>query len=224
MATRTIDLVEGEYYHVYNRGTEKRTIFMDTADYVRFMELLFLSNSTKPVNVRNIRRDHNSIYDFDSGDKLVAIGAYCLMPNHFHILATPIIEGGLSTFMNKLSTGYSMYFNKRYKRTGSLFQGSFRSKHANGDEYLKYLFSYIHLNPIKLIQSDWKEIGVKNIDTTFQYVSSYRYSSLMSYLNLGGKYKVIINPEKFPEYFPSSENIKHELFEWLKYNPDDFNL
>ena len=196
---------------------------MDTADYIRFIELLFLSNSTKPVNIRNVRRDYDSVYDFDYGDRLVSIGAYCLMPNHFHILATPVIEGGLSTFMNKLSTGYSMYFNKRYQRTGSLFQGSFRSQHADSDEYLKYLFSYIHLNPIKLIQSDWKEVGIKDVDAAFRHVSTYQYSSLSGYLGMSEIQEKILNPEKFPEYFPSPESIKNELFEWLVYNPDNID-
>ena len=84
------------------------------------------------------------------------------MPNHFHILVKEKIENGISKFMGKLTTGYSMYFNKRYDRTGSLFQGVFKSVHADSDEYLKYLFAYIHLNPIKLINPEWKENGIKD--------------------------------------------------------------
>lgn len=122
VTTRHHAFASHEYYHVYNRGTEKRNIFLDNADYRRFVELLYLSNSTYAVDIRHVRRTYNSVYEFSRDNPLVYIGAYCLMPNHFHILLTPAIENGVQTFMLKLSTGYSMYFNKRNSRTGSLFR------------------------------------------------------------------------------------------------------
>lgn len=153
MSLRITPFVHGEFYHVYNRGTDKRPIFSDTHDWQRFQELLFLSNAAKPVNIREVRRVHADIYAFDTELPIVAIGAYCLMPNHFHMLLTPLVDGGVSKFMKKLCTGYSMYFNKKYERTGTLFEGPFKAKHADSDAYLKYLYAYIHLNPVKL----WSE-------------------------------------------------------------------
>ncbi len=216
MTTRHDSLALNEYYHIYNRGTEKRTIFYNDADYERFTELLFLSNSKEAVNVRNVRRTHESVFDFNRGDPLVYVGAYCLMPNHFHILLTPAVEDGIQTFMLKLSTGYSMYFNKRYERTGALYQGRFKSRHAYTDEYLKYLFAYIHLNPVKLIQSDWKESGIKDVEKVKQYLNTYQYSSFKDYRDPRKK-SVVIHPENFPGYFDGRVEMDAELIEWLTY-------
>ena len=96
-----------EYYHVYNRGVDKREIFLNDHDYQRFSLLMYLCNGNKPVNIANELqkgRTFFELWDMDKGDPLVAIGAYVLMPNHFHILVTPISENGLSIFMKKLST------------------------------------------------------------------------------------------------------------------------
>ncbi|MFM2381373.1 MAG: hypothetical protein RLZZ76_140 [Candidatus Parcubacteria bacterium] len=219
MTTRFVSLVPEEFYHVYNRGTDKRTIFVDEVDYKRFTELLFISNSEYLVKFKDVKRVAKSVFEFDRGKQLVAISAYCLMPNHFHILLTPLVENGISIFMGKLCTSYSMYFNKRYDRTGSLFQGTFKSQHASSDEYLKYLFSYIHLNPVKLIQNDWKEVGVKNVQTTVQYLDMYKYSSFLDFCDVGREEGSILTPERFPDYFPTKESFKKEIFDWIAFNP-----
>jgi putative transposase len=218
VSTRTISLVVGEFYHLYNRGVDKRTIYLDAHDYRRFVELMYLCNSSAAIDVRTIHKDHSSAFEFEVGEPLVAIGSYCLMPNHFHILATPLIEGGLSTFMGKLGTGYSMYFNKKYKRTGALFQGTFKSQHTNTDEYLKYLYAYIHLNPVKLIDSSWKEEGIKDAAKSFDFAASFQYSSLSDYLGQKREENKILDPRPFPEYLLNPNDIKKELFEWLTYN------
>jgi putative transposase len=137
------------------------------------------------------------------------------MPNHFHILITEKREGGISKFMQKLSTSYSMYYNKKYERTGSLFEGKFKSQHVEEDKYLKYLFSYIHLNPVKLIQKDWKEKGIRNEKEAKDYLKKYSYSS---YLDFTGEKRVqnqILNIESFPKYFPNKTLFIEEIFEWL---------
>lgn len=218
MTTRHHVLAPEEFYHCYNRGTDKRTIFFDRADYERFLELLYLCNSASPVNVRDIKKLRNSVYDFERGESLVSIGAYCLMPNHFHILITSQIEGGITTFMSKVSTGYSMYFNKRYARTGALFQGKFKSQHADSDEYLKYLYAYIHLNPVKLIDKDWKERGSKDAAKSFDFAASYNYSSLGDYLGRLRLEKKILDTAPFPDYFSTAADHQTELFEWLNYS------
>ena len=98
MAVRPVNMVEGEFYHVYNRGTDKRMMFRDNTDYQRFIKLLYISNSVTRVNVRDILRKNNEPYAYKRGAPLVNIGAYCLMPNHFHLLISPVVEGGVSTF------------------------------------------------------------------------------------------------------------------------------
>lgn len=217
MTTRAISLAVGDFYHLYNRGVDKRTIYLDSYDYRRFVELMYLCNSSESVNMRDIHKNLSTAFDFETGDPLVAVGAYCLMPNHFHILATPLVEGGLTTFMAKLGTGYSMYFNKKYERSGALFQGAFRSEHVSRDEYLKYLYAYIHLNPVKLIDKDWKEKGIKDAAKSFDFAASFQYSSLPDYLGSAREEKAIIDPRPFPEYFSAAGDVKTELFEWLNY-------
>ncbi len=221
MVTRYLKFAEGEFYHVYNRGTDKRVIYKDQADYRRFQELLYLSNSTNSINIRDVKKQYQQIYDFKKNDTLVAIGAYCLMPNHFHILLTPVVENGVKMFMQKLSTSYVMYFNKRYERKGGLFEGNFKAQHANEDRYLKYLFSYIHLNPVKLIDSQWKTTGIANLDEAYKYVVQYKFSSLQDYIYANRIENKILNTEIFPEYFPEGEYVKQELFEWLTYNNEE---
>ena len=138
MSLRKIALVAGEYYHIYNRGNSKQTIFHSPEHYERFMTLLYLANGTTRWEVREL--EQGQMFDFERGQQQVAIGAYCLMPNHFHILLTPLTDAGVGNFMHKLSTGYSMYFNTKHNRTGSLYEGRFKAEHANEDYYLKYLF------------------------------------------------------------------------------------
>jgi putative transposase len=215
MGMRQTALVEHEFYHVYNRGADKRVIFQDEKDYQRFMGLLFLSNASQAINVRNILRHRDQLYAFDRGEQLVSIGAYCLMPNHFHLLIQPKVEGGVSAFMKKLGTGYSMYFNKKYDRSGTLFEVRFKAKHAATDEYLKYLYAYIHLNPIKLFTDDY------TADTRLNTLKRYQFSSYVDYLSESPVRleAAIISPDQFPGYFQTASEHVEELREWLTYSP-----
>ena len=149
---------------------------------------------------------------------LVSIGAYVIMPNHFHIIITQTENGNVSKFMQKLTTAYSMYYNKKYKRTGGLFEGKFKSIHIPDDRYLKYLFSYIHLNPIKLIQPKWKEEGIQNKKQSFQYLNEYEFSSYFDYKNIKRPYSLILSKNAFPEYFPTKKSFEKEIIEWVNYN------
>lgn len=218
MAMRAVNLAAGEFYHVYNRGTDKRIIYQQPSDHERFREMLYLCNSQYSISLRDIHDSYSSVYEFDRGKNLVAIGAYCLMPNHFHILATQLVDQGLSLFMSKICTGYSMYFNKKYGRSGALFQGRFKAELADKDEYLKYLYAYIHLNPVKLIDPEWKEKGSKDVAKSFDFAASFAYSSLPDYLGISRLEKAIIDPSPFPEYFKTAEEVRGELFDWLNFD------
>ena len=214
MSMRPIQMVEGEFYHVYNRGTDKRSLFRDDTDRQRFMKLLYISNSVDHINVRNILRKNSEPYTFGRGAPLVAIGAYCLMPNHFHLLLTPCVKDGVTMFMQKLGTSYSMYFNKRYNRTGTLFEGPFKSRWVDTDVYCKYLYAYIHLNPLKL----WGRVDVESEpdnQETLEFLKSYAYSSLPDYLQVSRLENIIINPTPFPNYFEIVAAHVAELKEWL---------
>lgn len=216
MSIRKISFSTDEYYHIYNRGNAKRIIFKDQSDYRRFTQLLFVCNSTKSMNFRDIPKD------FEQGHLIVAIGAYCLMPNHFHLLIKEIEQGGITKFMQKVSTSYAMYFNKKYDMSGSLFEGKFKAQHANNDRYLRYLYSYIHLNPIKLIEPLWKEKGLKNTSKCFDFLDRYEYSSYGFYIESQNKKSnkfLLLSSNHFPTYFLSALQHKKDLLSWLRINP-----
>jgi putative transposase len=217
---RRIKFAPGEYYHTYNRGVDKRAIFLDESDYRRFINLLFFCNGLARVDMRALYRHLDkglTFADFlkEREETLVDIGSYCLMPNHFHLLLHEKVENGLTLFLTKLSTAYSMYFNTKNKRTGSLFERNFLAEHADHDQYLKYLFSYIHLNPAKIIDPEWKENGVSDLLKTKDFVENYKFSSYRNYL--GDKQdREILSYSAFPDYF-SERGPDQDINEWLGY-------
>lgn len=214
--SRNIVFSTEEYYHCYSRGTEKRKIFLDMGDYKRFIHLLFVCNSTKKIHLSDYKKkSFVEIFEINREETLVDIGAYCFMPNHFHLLLKEKEDGNISLFMQKLMTAYTMYFNKKYERTGSLFESKFRAQHVSKNRYLKYIFSYIHLNPIKLIDAHWKENGIKNKIQTKKFLQQYKYSSYLDYMGENRAQKIILNYEAFPEYFPSKKDFEQEIFDWI---------
>jgi REP element-mobilizing transposase RayT len=135
---------KGEYYHIYNRGVGKMDIFNNASDYENFIKRLHLILGHKENFVRGVRP--LSIKPVPKGS--FTIVAYCLMPNHFHILIRQNTEISVTELISKLCTSYSMYFNKKYRRVGTLFQDTFKSINIDGNEYLLWLSAYIHQNPV----------------------------------------------------------------------------
>ncbi|MEK7104666.1 MAG: hypothetical protein AAB868_01350 [Patescibacteria group bacterium] len=230
MTRRKVPLVCEEYFHVYNRGNSKQEIFLSDKDRDRFIKLLYLSNSTKGVSFRDDIIDKNiDAWDFERGETLVSIGAWVLMPNHFHIYITSSPKLGLgekeetkenkaniTLFMHKLCTSYAKYFNKKYDRVGVLFEGNFRSVHIDNDNQAKYLFSYIHLNPIKLIDSEWKEMGISDVGVALKHLDTYKWSSYHDHRGVLRKENKILELKNFPEYFFNIKDFDTEIFSWLQ--------
>ncbi len=220
MSTRSTNFVPGEYYHIYNRGNTRQNIFRREGDYDRLSKLLFISNSVHSFNIRDLGT--KNIYEIDREKQLVNILAYCFMPNHFHLLLTPLEEDGISTFMLRLGTSYAMFFNKKYERSGSLFEGPFRSRFVHDDVYLRYLFAYIHLNPLKIIDKDWKEKGLQNIDSGVRYIKAYKHSSLTDYLHNSEPKRDearIIDKDLYGELFNQKEVVLETLSDWFIKTP-----
>ncbi|MEK7131819.1 MAG: transposase [Patescibacteria group bacterium] len=215
---RKFEFAKDESYHIYNRGNDKRNIFLKDDDKERFIRLMFLCNSIKGIVVRDI--PIGETYGFKRDETFVDIGAYCLMLNHFHLLVYEKKEGGISLFMQKLCTAYSLYFNKKHSRTGKLFEGVFKAEHADKDEYLEYLFAYIHLNPIKLIEPKWREKGVSDMVKAKQFLKNYRYSSYPDYMGENRVETAILNKSAFPEYFESHKEFEDYVDDWLNYQKD----
>lgn len=135
---------ENAFYHVYNRGVEKRKIFLDEEDYSFYLHLLkgaLLPPETGLNPVEMIKRSRKNFYQD------IELHSYSLIPNHYHFLLRQIKNDAVTEFIRSVCTSYSMYFNKKYNRVGSLFQGIFRAKNITNDNYLIWLSRYIHRNP-----------------------------------------------------------------------------
>jgi putative transposase len=218
MARREIH--DGEMYHIYNRGVDKRNVFMDNKDRSYFIHLLYAFNTPKQVTntKRNYIKGNTSLLlpsAIDRGPtsinrekkKLVDIYAFVLMPNHFHLLIKQKNEDGLQKFMQKLGTGYTMYFNKKYERSGSLFQGKYKFVHIRHDSQLQYIPHYIHLNPLA--------IKPKNTTTPFTYLSSYKWSSLPDYIGKHN-YPSVTERKYVLDYFGGKNKYTNELKEYIR--------
>jgi len=162
-------LYTGGYYHVYNRGVDKRKIFMDDGDRFRFLFGLYEFNDVaRAVNFGwRITRNPDEWPEKDRVP-LVDILAFVLMGNHFHLLLRQAHENGVSEFMKKLGIGYTEYFNLRHERSGALFQGKYQYRPVEDDGYLRKLHEYIHLNPVEILKPGQK-------------LTSYQWSSLPYY-------------------------------------------
>lgn len=207
--------VTGEYYHIHNRGIDKRVIFKLERDYERFMMLLYLANSKDSIRLDNLvnnqHKNFEEIMVLDKGEPLVSVGAWCLMTNHFHLLIRQEIDGGITKFMSKLGIGYSMFFNIKYQRKGSLFGGLFKSKLVGTDDnYLQQLFAYIHLNPLDIEFSGWNNEIKNSSNEMKEFLESYRYSSYIDHVGLEEDRveKNIIKTENFPDYFQNKQSFQ----------------
>jgi len=152
---RKTPFLEGEFYHIYNRGVDKRNIFGDQEDIKRFMQSMIEFNVTDPIGsiyensfiLRQLGSETSKSSKLKKPeDKLVEFIAYCLNPNHFHFILENKKDGGVSEFIKRLSGGYTKYFNNKYKRTGVLFQGVFKSVHVSNNAHFLYLSAYVNLN------------------------------------------------------------------------------
>src|SRR3989338_9311854 len=142
-------LETGEYYHVYNRGVDKRDIFSNIYDLERFKESIKQFNQVEGIG--SLQRQHKSVRALGSNpieqsEPLVAIVAFCVNPNHFHFILKQLTDGGIAKFMQKTLGGYTYYFNQKHERSGSLFQGTFKSKLVNGEGYFRKIFGYVNQN------------------------------------------------------------------------------
>ena len=218
---RKLRFAEGEYYHLYNRGVDKRNIFLHQSDYERFLFMLFSCNDTIPlVNTTFHYRGLASIEEY-KGQRhpLVDILCFCLMPNHYHILLREKVENGISTFMQKIGTAHTMFFNTKYERSGALFQGTFKAVHIDTDEYLSHLTRYIHLNPAELREPQWKEKGIKEWESTYEFVKNYPWSSYSDYLG-ENRFGHILNSDLISELYGTPHHYETFMKERLGKDKD----
>lgn len=168
---------EGEFYHIYNRGTEKRTIFLDEQDFMRFLQSVEEFNTINPVGgifqnsflKKQLRGSTSKLNEtMKQGEKLVNIVAYCLNLNHYHLILQQVSKKGIEKFMQRLGTGYTMYFNNKNERSGALFQGRFKAVYIDSNVYLLHVSAYVNLNDQvhqlrgSTSKSSWIEYTKKN--------------------------------------------------------------
>ncbi len=203
---RKVKFSPGEYYHLYTRGVEKRKIFLCEKDYERFMALLYAMNQSGNFHFTNYLKNKKlkEIFNELKEKELVSIISYVLMPNHLHILLYENEEGGISKFMSRLLTAYSMYFNKKYERSGPLFTRPFRSQHISDEAQYLWIFSYIHLNPVGIIKKDFKTNGIGDLETVKNFLKTFKYSSYLDYLKTERPESKILDFSLIPEYIKES--------------------
>lgn len=211
MAKRPLDFTVGEFYHLYNRGVDKRKIFFSEGDWKHFQKLLFLCNSTTHFKHAG-RIQKVSFAELVRNDEtLVDIVVYAMMPNHFHLLVREHTQGGITKFMQRLLTAFSMYMNKKYDRTGPLMCRPFRAKHVDTDEYFRWLVSYIHSNPIEIIEEEWKQKMVREPKEAAAFLKSFEYSSYPDYFVADRAAAKIINKAALPVDIKSLYSIENMI-------------
>ena len=198
-------------------------MFMDDRDRFRFIHDLYEFNDQENVrdnsylfNIRDVR--HNDIGRVDEKRPrklLVNILAFCLMPNHYHLLLRPLVDKGMSLFMKKLNGGYVKYFNNKYERTGTLFERRYKSILVNNESHFIHLPYYIHFNPLDLIAPEWRKGKLRNYQKALDFLNSYRWCSHSDYM--GKKNFPSVTQRSFLlKVFGREKGYEQKITSWLK--------
>ena len=220
MPSKRPPLVAGEIYHIVIRAIEGLKLFRDEKDYFRMIHDLFEFNDQDPTswnyrqNYQNYEKRSRSI---KKRKLLVEILAFCLMPNHIHLLLRQLNDGGISNFMRKLGAGYSGYYNKKHKRSGHLFDGRYKLVHIKNDKQLMTVFVYIHTNPVAIIVPGWKEKGIKigDFQKVSKFLEEYRWSSYLDYLE-NKNFPSLTSREFLTELMGSNQDCQKFVSDWLQ--------
>lgn len=210
--------MKGDFFHLTNKGIEKRKVFLREKDYLRFIHNLRDFNDVENVIQSYYRRRNSRLTEVRplSRRELVDILSWCLMPTHPHVFAQEKINGGISLFSQKIIGGYTMYFNEKNERKGVLFQGRTKIIKVTRETHFIYLPFYIMANPLDLIEPGWREEGIRNFKKAIDFLENYKYSSFQ---DLTGKenFPFLINKQLFYKLFNINEKqFKKEFIEWLK--------
>lgn len=215
-----------EIYHILNRGVDKRKMFLDKQDYLRFIHDLFVFNDQKRLNTtfyafgRFRDKDNSPVINDLASRKLprkllVDVLAFSLMPNHYHLLLSPKIEDGISKFMRKLDMGYAKYFNQKYKRRGALFEGRYKSILVKKEPHFYHLPYYIHLNPLDIEFPEWRDGRLKNYAKAMEFLGNYRWSSHLDYTGKNN-FPSVTNRSFLLDVFGGTQKYAESIQKWLK--------
>lgn len=212
MPRRIIPFANDYFYHIYNRGVEKRSIFENNRDYSRLIKTIkyYQLEGPKPKLSKFLT---SSAFKLEFNSKIVEIICYCLMPNHFHFLIKQLKDGGITEFISKLSNSYTKYYNTKHTRVGPLLQGEFKAVLVESGEQFIHLSRYIHLNPIaSLMVKDLKDFRWSSYE---EYISNS--NGICSKEDIMGYFKSPKDYEQFVldqiSYAQSLERIKHAVID-----------
>ncbi|MBU1255594.1 transposase [Patescibacteria group bacterium] len=210
-----------EFYHILNRGVDKRDIFLNEKDYLRFVHNLFEFNNQERVDSNRFyffKRSNIDIgcpYIKKSRKLLVNIHLFCLMQNHYHLLLSSRIEDGIPRFMQKLNMGYAKYFNEKHKRSGALFEGKYKSVLIEKEAHFFHIPYYIHFNPLDFKFPEWRNNDLKDCKKAKKFLDNYRWSSHLDYLEK--KNFPSVTQRKFLlEVFGGTDKYKENIWQSLK--------
>ena len=209
---RKVQFAIGEYYHIYNRGVDKRDVFMSEKDFLRFSLAINLLNEEKDrlmTRWRDAKKINSKVqfsdvfsnfHELSSWKPFVEIIAYCFNPNHFHFILKQTAEKGIEKFMHKVGTSYTNYFNTKHERSGSLFQGSYKAVHVNNNNQLLWLSGYVNGN-----------IEIHGIEKA----KGYRWSSYDAFLGKR-KSKILGNTDIILSQFKTVQSYKKFVAEVVR--------
>jgi len=208
-----------EIYHVLNRSMDKRKIFLDKQDYFRFIHDLFEFNNEDLVNTTfyAFKRSKDNVLEGRKKERklLVDIHAFTIMPNHYHLLLSPKIENGIVKFMQKLGAGYVRYFNIKYKRKGTIFEGRYKHILVEKEPHFYHLPYYIHLNPLDIEFPEWRVGKLRNYNKAMEFLNNYRWSSHLDYSGKNN-FPSVTNREFLLDVFGGKEKYAKSIEKWLK--------
>lgn len=246
MPSKKIQLINDEFYHINLRAVGDDMVFKDIHDYYRGIFSIYEFNNTNPVDIwlrRQQRKKEKTkekllevlegqtfqnfggktlegltLQYLDRRDKFVEVLAFCFMPNHIHLLVKQLKNNGISNFMQKVGTGYAVYFNQKYNRKGHLFN-RFRAIDIKTNNQLKNVITYIHINPIALIEPGFKEKGIKNPKKVKEFLENYKWSSYQDYIGIKS-FPSVTEREFILEIMGGTEGCKADVDNWIMYKKD----
>lgn len=231
MPYRKQQFVNNEIYHIILRGIDDNLIFRDIDDYYRGIFSIYEFNNAKPVEIwlRRKQRQKEKALEVlgspasqsasQSRERLIDVLVFCFMPNHIHLLLRQVKENSLTRFMQKVGTGYGKYFNKKYMRKGYVFQNRFSAVHIKNDTQLKIVFTYIHINPVSLVEPRWKKIGIRDSEKVSEFLENYKWSSYLDYIDKKN-FPSVTEREFMLKIMGGKQGCREFIKNWVEYKKE----
>ncbi|MEK7134678.1 MAG: transposase [Patescibacteria group bacterium] len=201
----------GDAVHVFNRGNRKQEIVRDDKDRERFVQMLYYFNDEyAPLNLwkSDFHNKFERPAEWPERDPLVKVHGFTLMDNHYHLVLGEMKESGITRFMQKLGTGMTNRFNTRHKETGRLFQGAYKARRIDSDNYLEYLAVYVHVKNVFELYPGGLKNALTHFDDAFKFAVGYPYSSLGAYFSNDHVRTPIIAADIWQETFKNKSEFK----------------